>query len=128
MREAEQLISEIRQIREQYINEVGEGRRPWPRSIIDRVCELGNIGLKPKAIAAQTLVPYETVCQWRYNRNAQLKKFHNLTVTVPAKPPSATVTVAEKAGDVTVTVTTPDGFLIEGLPAHMVIEVLRARG
>ncbi len=133
MTEAEQLIFEIKQIREQYIDEVGEGRRPWPKSIIDRILKLGDLGIKPKAISSSTLVPYETVCQWKYNRNQRLKKFHNLTVTVPAKSlvaksSSATVTVAEKSKNVTVTVTTPDGYLIEGLPADMVVEVIRARG
>lgn len=131
MSEAEQLIYEIKQIREQYIDEVGEGRRPWPKSIIDRVLKLGDLGIKPKGISESTLVPYETVCQWRYSRNQRIKKFHNLTVTVPAKSlvarsSSATVTVAETAKNVTVTVTTPDGYLIEGLPAEMVVEVLRA--
>jgi hypothetical protein len=135
MNDAERLIEEIRQMREQYAAEVGEGRRAWPKSIKERVFALGDLGMRPKKITAATGVPYETVCQWRYQRNQHLKKFHNLTVTVPAKqlvekssPATATVTEKVAAENLTVTVTTPDGFLIEGLPAHMVVEILKARG
>ena len=37
---AEQLISEIRQIKAQYVKEVGRGRRAWPQAIKGRIAEL----------------------------------------------------------------------------------------
>jgi hypothetical protein len=98
---------------------------------------LGLSGLKPKEIAKFTDIPYETVCQWKYQKALSAPKgFHNLTVTAPAILPAhenATVTIKSEKNpkilnsNATVTVTTPDGFLIEGLPAHLVIELIRAK-
>lgn len=137
MDEVERIAEEIRQLREQYVAEVGEGRRAWPRSIKERVYELGSLGLKPKAITKVTGIPYETVCQWKYQKALSApKSFHHLTVTVPAKVEKSknlAVTVKspknpknlESSRNATVTVTTPGGYLIERLPADLVIEVLR---
>ncbi len=132
--EINKSIGEIRQMREQYAAEVGEGRRVWPKSIKERIIKLGLMGLKPKEITSRTGVPYETVCQWRYSHkeNQGKTKFHNLAVTVPAKSlvtKNATVTVKSQGSsqNATVTVTTPDGYLIEGLPADLVIEFIRSR-
>jgi hypothetical protein len=128
MNEVDRVVDEIKQIRAQYANEVGEGRRAWPRSIRSRVDELEDHGLKPKLIAEMTGVPYETVCYWRYTRKSTDKKsFHAIAVVTPkekdvARPEkNLTVTVKSTAKSsipsnsvpLAVTVTTPDGLKME---------------
>ncbi|MBA2306716.1 hypothetical protein H0W26_01125, partial [Candidatus Dependentiae bacterium] len=91
--------------------------------------------LKPKEISKLTAIPYETVCQWKYQK-ALSTGFHNLAVTVPVETQSSknlSVTVKSPGrakvrtfSNATVTVTTPDGYLIEGLPANFVVDLLRA--
>ncbi len=66
--ESEILIHQIRQLREQYIAEVGEGRRVWPKSIKDRVQRLDELGVSAREAADRTGVGYETFLQWRYQR------------------------------------------------------------
>ncbi len=143
--EAEQLISEIVQIKNQYVVEVGRGRRAWPKSIKERVARLDEIGVAPKVVATRTLIPYDTIVLWRYNRrhgvNARLKTgFHELKVG-PEKTPlaaptdgilkSVTVTVPEfkmrppslppSSG---LRLTTPSGFIIEGLDERNAVRLI----
>ena len=63
--QAIKLMSEIRQFREQYVAEVGKGRRVWPKSIRSRIEELENLKVPTKLIASQTGVAYDTILQWR---------------------------------------------------------------
>ncbi|MGE3684684.1 MAG: hypothetical protein AB7G93_23450 [Bdellovibrionales bacterium] len=120
--EAESLIQEIRTLREQYVAEVGEGRRVWPKSIKDRVQRLDEMGLSAREAADRTGVGYETFLQWRYQRRQLAKKqFHQVNVQLESKAVAkiGTVTVPKinksrsvrKTG--TVTVTTPDGYRVE---------------
>jgi hypothetical protein len=139
MNEIDRIVDEIKQIKSQYAAEVGEGRRAWPKSIRNRIDQLEDLGLKPKVIAARTLVPYETVCYWRYNRSpAPKRRFHSLAVKnhEPSIKQSATenliVTVAgaKKAEPVilTVTVTLPNGIRIESVPFAEVRNLLTSIG
>lgn len=118
------LMSEIRQVREQYVLEVGEGRRVWPKSIRDRIEELENLKVPIKLISHQTGVAYDTILQWRYQRKHRIRKsFHQIevageisksgTVTVPEKKISGLPLAHTKSKSVTVTVTTPEGYRIE---------------
>ncbi len=68
MEKAEQLIDEIRQITEQYRNEVSTNRRTWPASIRERVIELKRLGLSPGEILLKTGVPKPTIWVWTSNR------------------------------------------------------------
>lgn len=120
MEETELLFSEINQMREQYVAEVGKGRRKWPRSIKERVLKLVDLGLRRRQIAERTGVPYETVCQWKYQRDHRPDLFHQLpvvasheqkrsitnagTVTAPANQ----ITESEKP----IAIRTPDGYWI----------------
>lgn len=135
--EAKRLISEIGQIKVQYVREVGRGRRVWPRSIKDRVLSLERLGVPAKAVAEQTGISYETITTWRYQRRkaATQGPFHEIGVRaesplarVPAVLKSATVTVAEseipKSIDRPLTLRTPLGFVIEGLDANGVVELM----
>lgn len=132
MQTDEQIIEEINSLKEQYVAEVGPGgRRAWPISIKTRVFELLRRGHKIRHIANETKISYESIGNWiQYEKKK--RGFHAIAV-LPEKRSQelATVTVAKnlpKQSVVTVTVTTPDGYLIEGLPAHMVADILRARG
>jgi len=128
--QVEILIEEIRQFRIQYVAEVGSGRRAWPRSIKERIERLGALGISPKVISEKTGVAYDTILQWRYQRNQLAKKhFHEisvgkeLTVGTVAVPSSVKDNNLSKAG--TVTVTTPNGYKIESNDAKAVIEILK---
>jgi len=131
MRISEELISEIRQIREQYVREVGQGRRVWPRAIRERVLRLIDLGeLRLKQIAESSGVPYETVCQWKHQRERKTRAgFHS--VPVVAAPESAitnasTVTASDFViSKAIIEVQTPEGYVIRGLTADSVVLVIR---
>jgi hypothetical protein len=125
--QAEILIDEITQLRQQYIDEVGSGRRVWPKSIKDRVEKLEGLGIKFKTISQRTGVGYDTLLQWRYKRNQMLKKnFHEVPVTNSlVKVGTVTEPVSEKIKPGTVTVTTPQGIKIIGYDSNVIIEVLK---
>jgi hypothetical protein len=133
MNNFENIVDEINQLRMQYLAEVGGGgRKAWPLSIKTRVFKLLSLGHKIKSVAKHTQIPHETIGYWvqyehkkaKENRPNQLmpKNFQELTVTVNSSGISKSTNV-EKV--VTVTVTTPKGYLIEGLPAELAIELLR---
>lgn len=140
MTQSKQLITEIRSIRDEYLQEVGEGkRRAWPRAIKERVlklCELGDFRVKD--IARLTKISYEVINQWKYlakKDRDESSGFHSLPVVAsvgapPVAPRSiaitepATVTVPDfvKYG---IRVTTPDGYVIEGLTADSTVLVMQ---
>ena len=129
VQEAERLITEIKQIKEQYQIEVGSKRRPWPRSIRERIELLEKLGVRSKVIAMDTGVPYHTILQWQFLKRKKSKAvgFHQLAVKesksmVPAS--AVTVTTGPRAV-ATVTVTTPLGFKIEG-PAEAICKILKS--
>lgn len=119
MNDAEKLISEIHQIATQYREEVGRGRKAWPKSIKDRIVSLFLMGLRGKEIAHRTKVPYYSVLKWRPKKEKAselpVRKFREIAIK-PEKPEKvATVTVPsfESKKVVMVTVTTPDGYQIQ---------------
>jgi len=132
--EASRLIDEICQIRKQYVDEVGSGRRVWPRSIKDRMTKLDKLGLPSKAVAERTGVPYGTILLWRHRhrrpKGAVESPFHEVTVEtkLPAISKSVAVTVPKfempKVQDLRLT--TPEGFVIEGLDASGILSMMAA--
>lgn len=127
--EAERLIGEIRQIKEQYQIEVGSKRRPWLKSIRERIEALERLGVGAKTISFDTGVPYHTILQWQFlkRKKSKTNEFHQLTVA-ELKPsiPTSTVTVAGTPKTIaTVTVTTPSGFRIEG-SAEAICKILKS--
>ena len=129
IQEAERLIGEINQIKEQYQVEVGSKRRPWPNSIKERIESLEKLGVQAKSIALDTGIPYHTILQWRFlnRKKSKSSEFHALAVTASKLPkPHPTVTVTTGSQKVvTVTVTTPLGFRIEG-SAESVSKILKS--
>ena len=129
---AEILMDEIRQLRTQYVNAVGAGRRVWPRSIKARILELEQVGIPPKVIAVKTGVPSETIASWRFHRRHGVdKRFHALAVksALPEIPKSGTVTVTEnkmpKNSD-SILVTLADGTRIKSTNAAAIATILCA--
>ena len=125
--EAEKIISEINQMREQWFMEVEAGaRRTWPKSIRERVMHLIGIKISCKEIAKLTSVPYETIGQWRHYRKKMERRFH----AVQVRNNNGNVTVAgteTESRNLTVTVTTPNGYRMEG-PTNEVLKILQALG
>jgi hypothetical protein len=131
--ETERLISEVQQIETQYVAEVGQGRRMWPRSIKERVARLDELGIAAKAIATKTGISYETIILWRYKRRQNVSQvgFHEVAVGgsgLPAISKSVTVTVPESeipnSRPRDLRLTTPGGFVIEGLDEQTLIALI----
>lgn len=130
IKQAEQLIQEIKQIKEQYQREVGSKGKPWPRSIQSRVLELVDLGFTIQSISDDTGIPYYSILNWRHRRRekAKLEQFRELAVTMP--PVTGSVAVPESSPKVmtsaSVRVTTPGGYQIEANDAADVVKILRA--
>jgi hypothetical protein len=143
---AESIFSEIKQIKAQYMKEVGVGRRAWPRAIKERVSELESLGLTAKVISAGTGVSYDTIVLWRYKRRKEQRAFHEVRVgenaacgsgrsLVPVISKSVTVTVPKikmpkhektnrQALPPVLSLRTPAGFIVEGLDEKTLIALL----
>jgi hypothetical protein len=130
MKERQQiLLDEIKQISQQYQQQVPGRRKAWPNAIKQRVIALKDLGLSFKAISEQTGLPYFTVLGWRETRGtfrqvSPSQEIVTATVTVPTCPliPATVIPTA------TVTVATPEGYRIEGLSISQLIELLRGMG
>ncbi|MGE0171125.1 hypothetical protein [Nocardioides sp.] len=124
------LIEEIRQIKAQYVAEVGKGRRVWPKAIKTRIAELDELGIPAKQVAQKTGISYETVILWRYKRRkaGERSGFHEITVAGPKLPSiSKPVTVTATKSEMTpaaLTVTTPEGYRIEGLSEDVLLRLI----
>jgi hypothetical protein len=117
---AEELIREIRQIREQYDSEVGSRRKPWPKAIKDRILELDSLGVPRKSIVGDTGVPYHTIQNWRYQ--SRRRGFKELSIS---KIGTVTVPKPDILNLATVTVTTTKGIRVEISGQGAVSEVIR---
>lgn len=138
--EVEILMQEISDLRSQYVAEVGNGRRVWPRSIKERVMVLDDMGVPAKQISERSGVGYATILQWRFHRRRKKNaNFHEVAVragavtTAIAKIDTVTMrkdkikkpSVKNIAKLCTVTVTTPEGFKIEAPDAETALILLK---
>ena len=138
--QVEILMQEISDLRAQYVAEVGNGRRVWPRSIKERIMALDDMGVSAKQISQKSGVGYATIFQWRFKRRRkQSSSFHELAVSAPTAVKAiakiGTVTMPKNeikklAGKniaklCTVTVTTPEGFRIEAPNAESALMLLK---
>jgi len=152
-----QLVAEIRELSEQYRQEVTTARRTWPNSIRDRVTALYRLGVKCFRIAKLTGVPEPTVTSWCKPRGAQraLLSKRRVCATVgspgcflPAQViqdsqtptvraagsqiegrarPVATSLHPDSPGPVII-VRFPNGIQVEGLRTEALIELCRGLG
>ena len=127
------LVNEIRQIHEQYKIEVPKKRRPWPKSIQERILELWRLGMSSHQIALETGLPAQTLYSWKQRVKKSEPGFLQLP-TVPKQrrrrsnfdlQPSP---LEVSAIATTVTVVTSDGIRIEGVPVAEVAALVRRIG
>ncbi|MGZ3792120.1 MAG: hypothetical protein ACXVCP_07215 [Bdellovibrio sp.] len=129
---ANQLIAEIQDLTRQYHAEISSKRKPWPKSIKDRVRELFSMDVHHKKTAEIINIPYATVMAWKIRPKKKSKsEFHALTVR-----PNPTVTVRnsdsqKSSSNLTVTVKTPEGYILElpeAVAAKIILELQRGVG
>ncbi|MGE0527287.1 MAG: helix-turn-helix domain-containing protein [Bdellovibrionales bacterium] len=138
MLDTESVISEILQIKAQWVAEVGDKpRRLWPKAIKERVLALVDSGIRLRQIADRTGVPYETVCQWKFQREHKQRGFHQVPVVQSSKEAITNAgTVAAPADESAqpegpIGIRTPDGYVIKvwsERSAALVITSLRQGG
>lgn len=123
---ANQLIEEIQGLTEQYHAEVSSKRKPWPRSIKDRVHELFSMDIPYKKTAESLSIPYATIMSWKHSVGKKSSSdFHALTVR-----PGPTVTVRtsdsqKSSPNLTVTIRTPEGYILE-VPESIAVKTILA--
>lgn len=125
---AKQLVAEIQELTRQYHAEVSSKRKPWPKSIKDRVRELFSSGVPQKKTAELIDIPYATIMSWKNPKKKSKSDFHGLTVR-----PGSTVTVgpfdSQKSNpSLTVTVRTPEGYILEvpeSIAAKIILQLQR---
>jgi hypothetical protein len=137
---ADLLISEINQIKAQYVVEVGHGRRAWPVSIKRRVAELESLGLAAKSVSTGTGIPYATIVLWRFKRR-KAEAFKEVRITPALEAAKAEPIAISKSVSVTLpnlempsvkdrpqglSLRTPMGFVIENLDQSGVLKLLSA--
>ena len=124
-----ELYAEIRQIYQQYLEEVPKKRSPWPESIKTRIVELWSLGVSSNQIAQETGLPAQTLYSWRQ----KIKKSDSNFLPVPVvkkrhRRSKLELQLSQLETEVkssTVTVITPDGFRIEGIPTSEVVNIMR---
>ncbi len=102
----ELLLKDIREMAEQYREEIPGGRKAWPKSIKNKVLELYSLGLGPTEVAQETGLAYFTVHNWK-RRNPPFKQLVVAAPTVPAVQATCPI--------LTVTVTINGKIRFEGL-------------
>lgn len=145
----DQIFEEIRQLKEQYGDEVDSNRRAWPNSIRDRIFELKRLGVSFQKISETSGIPYSSILSWKKREREKLSKspareipttkFRELTVRGDASQKPTTVTVAgfvnkrgrgrppgkaSKPG--AVIVTTPSGYRVEAFDGAEIVKILKA--
>ncbi len=113
------LVSQIKEISEQYLHEVPGKRRHWPESIKSRVLALRRLGAAESKISDLTGIPRATVFLWcrSLTRAASRKRGRPPTGKFVQVHESPTVKLSEVSPTVgsldPVVLVTPDGFRIE---------------
>jgi len=125
----EQLLNELRQISEQYAKEVTGKRRPWPRSIRDRVIALRRERVSFERIAKATGLPIQTMYSWRIG-GKRASAFLPVRVTPKAAHLQPSLLESRRrsrtSGAIpTVTVVVRGGVRIEGLSLEQAILAAR---
>ena len=125
----EQMLNELREISEQYAKEITGKRRPWPRSIRDRVIALRQDRVSFERISKATGLPIQTMYSWRIGGKRASAFF---PVRVAPKPANLQPSLLEsrrrrRSSDSipTVTVVIKGNLRIEGLSLEQAIVAAR---
>jgi transposase len=127
------LISEICQIHAQYKIEVPKQRRPWPKSILDRIFELWSLGMTTHQIATETGLPAQTMYSWKQRmKKSESPGFRQITKSRRQRRRSRfdlqLSQLENKKMTTTVTVVVSDGTRVEGVPLESAAELVRKIG
>ncbi len=138
---SEQILDQIRQIKEQYESQVTGKHKQWPRAIKDRVVALTGSGMKIQVLSDRTGISRHTVASW--TAKLARRKFQEITVSQRprGRPPKALnlkhrnrtdtkkiVTVASHRRNGSVTMVTPTGYKVEGLTVADLLEFFKKLG
>jgi len=142
---SEQILDQIRQIKEQYESQVTGKHKQWPRAIKDRVVALADSGMKIQVISDRTGISRHTVASW--TAKLARRKFQEITVSQRprGRPPKAlnvkhrNRTDARKIATITnrqihrrrngtITMVTPTGYKVEGLNVADLLEFFKKIG
>lgn len=143
--EAEQLLSEVRELFEQYQREVPRKRKPWPESIRGRVRALWELGVSSHQISLEANVPAQTLYSWRKRiKSGREPEFTQLMVTRSPRRSNFEIQVDEERRRAllqpsqlkstseerrtslsTVTIVLTTGIRVEGLDVVAAAELLR---
>jgi hypothetical protein len=128
-----ELLAEIKQIRAQYLAEVGTGGyKVWPKSIRDRVLVFADLAGSTKKAAEACEISAETIYQWRADtKKSQFKMLpvvERSTKAVTVTDPNRGTPNTKVQSLATVTVTTPEGFVFTGLDQAQVLSLLLKLG
>lgn len=134
--ETSQIFSEIKQIKEQYAREVSGRRRPWPKSIKDRVWKLNELGHSLHSIAREIAIPYMTLKSWERKRCSSFRAVKvrglgasRLPTTVDRLTADRSTVEGTTAQDQSsASVILPSGIRIEGLDFESLIVLCRRLG
>lgn len=145
-REAEQLLSEVRDLFEQYQSEVPKKRKPWPESIKSRIATLWGLGVGNHQIAMEAKVPVQTLYSWRQRIKKGREPGFTQVALAPRAPRRTGFQIrqdeerrrhelqpsrlegASEVRPTTVTVVLLNGIRVEGLDAAAAAEFVRGLG
>jgi hypothetical protein len=125
---AQILISEIRQVQEQYKKEVPKKRGPWPESIRTRIQELWRLGMSSHQIAEEAGLPVQTMYSWRQRIKKEAAEFVPVPVVKRRRRSKFDLQLSQSQTadkNPTVTVVTSDGIRIEGVPVGAAARLVR---
>ncbi len=129
---AQQLLSELRQICTQYSKEVPGQRRPWPKSIRDRVIALRRAKISFVQISEVSGISLQTMYSWKLTRETRgaflpvrVIEKRNLQPSRLEKSKSKSEVRPRRVQLSTVTVVLCGGLRLEGLNLGQAIEAAR---
>jgi len=124
----DQVVDEIRQLCNQYRNEVPSRRRTWPRSIKERVLQLLQLELSADEVASLSGIPAPTIYSWKARPATDHPAFIPVEIVAKRQP---SVRKAEprrrdrKKPFLTIIIIAPNGTRFEGLDLKSALEVAR---
>jgi hypothetical protein len=122
------IADEVRQIAEQYRQEVSASRGAWPKSIRQRVCELKAMGVSGKELSELTGVSQPVISNWTRLRGAPKKAPSFIPVSVNSTEKSLTeksVVQLNKRSSGLLEVELPGGILVRNIDLNTLVELSR---
>ena len=129
---AQQLLDELRQICGQYSKEVPGQRRPWPKSIRERIIALRRARVSFGKISEASGISLQTMYSWKLGRETKsaflpvrVVAKRNLQPSQLEKSKSRAIVRRDRESLSTVTVVLSNGLRLEGLNFFQALETAR---